>query len=124
MTPEPKFDIRVKQRHFGAMAATATTIRLDPKAQAALQNLSKVTKRPMNKLINEAITAFVGHRSRTVEKELEAMVASLRAYRNSDPDDEKAIAAFVKGEATHADSVEGKAVTSRPSRSARAKAKR
>ncbi|MEO6993882.1 MAG: hypothetical protein ABI273_09655 [Lacunisphaera sp.] len=105
------------------MPAIATTIRLDPKAQAALQNLSKVTKRPMNKLINEAITAFVGHRSRTVEKELEAMVASLRAYRDTDPDDEKAVAAFAKAELTHADPVEGKAAV-RVSRRTKAKAKR
>ncbi len=105
------------------MPAIATTIRLEPKAQAALQNLSKVTKRPMNKLINEAITAFVGHRSRAVEKELEAMVASLRAYRDSDPDDEKAIAAFAKAELTHADPVEGK-TPPRLSRNTRTKAKR
>ena len=105
------------------MPAIATTIRLEPKAQAALQNLSKVTKRPMNKLINEAITAFVGHRSRAVERELEAMVTSLRAYRDSDPDDEKAIAAFTKAELTHADPVEGKAVP-RVSRNTRARAKR
>ncbi len=105
------------------MPAIATTIRLEPKAQAALQNLSKVTKRPMNKLINEAITAFVGHRSRAVEKELESMVASLRAYRDSDSDDEKAIAAFAKAELTHADPVEGKAAT-RVSRRLKAKTKR
>ena len=105
------------------MTAIATTIRLEPKAQAALQNLSKVTKRPMNKLINEAITAFVGHRSQAVEKELEGMVASLRAYRDADPEDEKAIAAFARAELTHSDPVEGKAA-SRVSRTARAKAKR
>jgi predicted transcriptional regulator len=105
------------------MPAIATTIRLEPKAQAALQNLSKVTRRPMNKIINEAITAFVGHRSRAVEKELEAMVASLRAYRDSDPGDEKAIAGFAKAELTHADPVEGKAAP-RVSRKTRAKAKR
>src|SRR5450432_181836 len=101
------------QCHLQAMSSIATTIRLEPKAQAALQNLSKVTKRPMNKLVNEAITAFVSHRSRAVEQELEAMVASLRAYRTSDPDDEKAIAAFARAEVTHADPVEGKRVTRR-----------
>jgi predicted transcriptional regulator len=106
------------------MSTIATTIRLEPKAQAALQNLSKVTKRPMNKLVNEAITAFVTHRSQAVEQELEAMVASLRAYRTSDADDEKAIAAFAKAELTHADPVEGKAVTRRTARDTKVKAKR
>ena len=90
------------------MPTVATTIRLDPKAQAALQNLSKVTRRPMNKLVNEAIAAFVGPRSRAVEQQLEAMVASLRAHRAADPDDEKAIAAFAKAEVTRLDPVEGK----------------
>jgi hypothetical protein len=80
------------------MATIATTIRLEAKAQAALQNLSKVTKRPMNKLVNEAVTAFVKHRSLAVEQELESIVAALRSYRESDPDDEKAIAAFAKAE--------------------------
>jgi predicted transcriptional regulator len=106
------------------MPTIATTIRLEPKAQAALQNLSKVTKRPMNKLVNEAIAAFVGQRSKAVEQELEAMVASLRAHRESDPDDEKAIAAFVKAELAHPDPVEGRALTRRAPRAPASKSKR
>ncbi len=106
------------------MPTIATTIRLEPKAQAALQNLSKITKRPMNKLVNEAITAFVSHRSQTVERELEAMVASLRAYRASDPSDEKAIAAFAKAEVSHSDPVEGKIVPNRTPRALKTKSKR
>src|SRR5882672_2541088 len=106
------------------MATIATTIRLESKAQAALQNLSKVTKRPMNKLVNEAIAAFVGQRSQAVEKELEAMVASLRSHRATDPDDEKAIAAFAKAELAHPDPVEGKPLTRRAPRAAAAKSKR
>jgi predicted transcriptional regulator len=101
------------------MATIATTIRLEPKAQAALQNLSKLTKRPMNKLVSEAITAFVQQRSVALEQELEGMVASLRAYRASDPHDLKAIAAFAKAETAHPDPVEGKVVTP-PKRKVRA----
>jgi len=103
------------------MPASATTIRLEPKAQAALQNLSKATKRPVNKLINEAITAFVTPRGRAAERELEAMVASLRAYREADPDDEKAISAFAKAEMKHADPVEGKPVARRASPATRSR---
>lgn len=106
------------------MPTIATTIRLEPKAQAALQNLSKVTKRPMNKLVNEAITAFVGQRSQTVEQELEAMVASLRAHRKADPDDEKAIAAFAKAEMAHPDPAEGKIVPQPAKRALKPKSKR
>jgi hypothetical protein len=47
----------------------------------------------------------------------------LRAYRDTDPEDEKAIAAFAKAELTHLDPVDGKAAT-HVSRAARAKAKR
>jgi predicted transcriptional regulator len=103
------------------MSTVATTIRLEPKAQAALQNLSKVTKRPMNKLVTEAITAFVHQRSVALEQELEGMVASLRAHRRSDPRDEKAIAAFAKAEVTHADPAEGKVVKSAAANKPRAK---
>ena len=92
---------------------TATTIRLEPKAQAALLNLCKVTKRPMNKLVNEAVTAYVTHRSIAVERELEDVVKALRAYRQSDPDDKKAIAAFAKAEVTYPDPIEGKFVATR-----------
>jgi predicted transcriptional regulator len=93
--------------------ATATTIRLEPKAQAALQNLSKVTKRPMNKLVNEAVAAYVSQRSIAVERELEAMVEALRAHRESDPNDERAIAAFAKAEVAHPDPLEGRIVKPR-----------
>ena len=59
----------------------------------------------------------VGETQRTL-----TMVEALRAHRESDPDDEKAIAAFAKAELTHPDPLEGKIVTiRRTTRASRAK---
>lgn len=81
----------------------ATTIRLIPQVQTALQNLSEATKRPMNKLVNEAVARYVEERSQAEAQELEALAVKLRAYRKFDPDDSKAIAAFAKAEASVGD---------------------
>lgn len=120
MTPKCEFDIKGKD---GEIPVMATTIRLESRVQAALQTLSEVTRRPMNKLVNEAVAQYVGKRSLAVERELESMAAALRAHRAVDPDDEKAIAAFVEAEALCSDSVEGKVVTRRKNRKPRGKAK-
>ncbi len=80
------------------MPRKASTIRLDPVTQFALENLSRVSKRPMNHLVNEAVKDYVVRRSSDLAQDLEATLASLRAYRLSDPDFEKAIAGFVDAE--------------------------
>ena len=94
------------------MSRKATTVRIDPQAQAALENLSRVLKRPMNQLVNEAVKNYVEQRSREVEHNLEATLASLRAYRKRDPHFQTAIAAFVDAEAQlgKEDQAEGKVV--------------
>lgn len=81
------------------MLPKATTYRIDPPIQAALENLSKTLKRPMNQLVNEAVRAYVKHRSELLEKDLETALARLRAYRQSDPDFEDAIERVAKAEA-------------------------
>lgn len=94
------------------MIRKATTVRIDPLAQAALENLSRVLKRPMNQLVNEAVKDFVDRRSREVEHDLEATLTSLRAYRKRDPHFREAIAAFADAEARFGkdDPAEGKVV--------------
>jgi len=77
----------------------------------------------MNKLVNEAVTAYVSQRSIAVERELEAMVEALRAHRESDPNDDSAIAAFAKAEVTHRDPLEGKIVTTRRTGDAKVRAR-
>jgi predicted transcriptional regulator len=82
------------------MIRKATTYRIDPAVQAGLALLSKILGRPQNQLVNEAVRDFVARRSREVTSDLEATLESLRAYRKSDPDFERAIADYVDAEAS------------------------
>ena len=83
------------------MPHKATTVRLEPSLQDGLETLSKVLKRPMNQLINEALHDYVSRRSRDVEHDLNKTVAALRAYRRRDPRFKAAIATAAKAEAKH-----------------------
>jgi predicted transcriptional regulator len=82
------------------MSRKATTYRIDPFVQAGLSTLSKILGRPQNQLVNEAVRDFVARRSKEVEADLEATLESLRAYRKSDPNFERAIADYVDAEAS------------------------
>ena len=77
----------------------ASTHRLDPDVQAALENLSRVLHEPKNRLINEAVKLYVEQKSRKVEHELESTLKALRAHRRKDPDFERSIGAFIEAEA-------------------------
>src|SRR6266702_6998683 len=65
------------------MPRKASIFRLDPGAQSALAHLIKVLGRPMNKLVNEAVRDYLLKTSQA-EREVEATLASLRAYRERD----------------------------------------
>jgi len=82
------------------MSRKATTYRIDPVVQAGLSTLSQVLGRPLNQLVNEAVRDYVARRSREVEMDLEATLESLRAYRRSDPNFERALADYVDAEAS------------------------
>jgi len=91
------------------MARKATTYRIDPVVQAGLSTLSKVLGRPQNQLVNEAVRDFVAKRSKEVEMDLQATLETVRAYRQSDPNFERAIADYVDAEASlREDPAEGK----------------
>ena len=94
------------------MMRKASTFRIEPTVQTALENLSRILKRPMNQLVNEAVKDYVNQRGREVERDLEATLASLRAYRKRDPHFQTAVAAFVDAEARFGkeDPAEGKVV--------------
>jgi predicted transcriptional regulator len=81
------------------MASKPTTFRIDAPAQAALEHLSRVLKRPMNQLVNEAVKDYVDRRSREVERDLQGTIAKLRAYRQRDPQFERGIESVVDAEA-------------------------
>lgn len=89
------------------MLRKAFTLRIDEETHGALANLSRILHRPMNQLVQEALAAYLDHRSREVERDLEARLASLRACRRRDPDFEDAIAAFAEAEARFDDPIEG-----------------
>ena len=94
------------------MNRKASTFRIDPPVQSALENLSRVLKRPMNQLVNEALGDYLERRSRAVERDLELTLARLRAYRRRDPHFKDAIEAVVDADATlgREDPAEGKVV--------------
>ncbi|CAN5501362.1 hypothetical protein BH10PSE6_BH10PSE6_02290 [soil metagenome] len=94
------------------MTRKASTFRIDPPVQSALENLSRVLRRPMNQLVNEALQDYLDRRSRAAERSLELTLASLRAYRKRDPHFKDAFASVVDVEATlgREDPAEGKVV--------------
>lgn len=92
------------------MERKALTLRLTPKLYDALSTLSNVAHRSMNDLVSEAVRRFVVAESSVQARDLEKTLERLRAYNESDPDFEKAIAEFVQAEATHDDPLEGRIV--------------
>jgi len=94
------------------MTRKASTFRIAPPVQSALETLSRVLKRPMNQLVNEAVRDYVERRSLAAERDLELTLARLRAYRKRDPHFKAAIGAVVEAEAAYGteDPAEGKVV--------------
>ena len=78
----------------------ATAYAIDPTVEANLSALSKKLGRPLNQLVNEAVREFVAKRSKAVDVDLQASLESLRLYRTSDPNFERAIADYVDAEAS------------------------
>lgn len=90
------------------MSQIALTLRIDADQGAALENLSKVEGRPVDQLLDEAITSYLSRRGK--EPSLEANLAALREYRKQDPGFERALDAFVEAEATLEDPLEGEPI--------------
>lgn len=89
----------------------ATTYRLEPRFQKGLALLGTITKKPANRMVNEAVGAYLASRAAEVEADLEETLRRVKAYRSADPDYESAIATFVEAEAEFAgeDPAEGEA---------------
>jgi len=92
----------------------ATTFRLDPPLQEGLVLLQAILKKPLNRLVNEAVRGFIQKRTAEVEADLQRVLTRLKVYRRSDPKFEKAIARFVDAEARFGseDPAEGRAEAS------------
>ena len=91
------------------MARVAFTLRIDAEERAALENLSRIERRPVNQLLNEAVRSFL-RRSRPKERSLETSLERLRAYRERDPQFHQARKAFVEAEASLDDPLEGEPI--------------
>lgn len=80
----------------------ATTFRLDPNVQEGLRLIAEVLKVPLNRLVNEAVRAFVSKRTTEVATNMEETLKLLKAGRAKDPEFERAIAEFAVSEASYA----------------------
>ena len=93
------------------MERVATTLRIEPVLKEGLSKLSRLERRSLNQLANQAIKEFVARRMVEVEDDLESTLEDLRAYRKRDPDFEHAVAQFVEAEVTAKDDpAEGRVV--------------
>jgi predicted transcriptional regulator len=95
-----------------SMVRVAFTLRIDTEERAALENLSRIERRPVNQLLNEAIRSFL-LRHTPKERSLEKSLEQLRAYQESDPQFHRARKAFIEAEASVDDPLEGQLVNRR-----------
>jgi hypothetical protein len=79
----------------------ATTYRLNPHLQQGLALLGKVRQVSANQMVNEAVGEYLDARTAAVTADLEDTLRRVRAYRESDPNFESAIAKFAESEARH-----------------------
>ena len=81
------------------MQRISFTLRLAPDERAALENLSKIEKRPMNQLVNDAIKLYLSQ-PRRKEKGLQKTLEKLQQYRKRDPGFKRAKAEYIDAEAS------------------------
>ena len=108
--PQNEYDVRMPKHPIGTLNTKApakplaerkaTTFRLDAPLQEGLVLLQAVLKKPLNRLVNEAVQGFIERRTAEVEADLQQVLTRVRAYRRSDPKFEKAIAQFTAAEAS------------------------
>jgi predicted transcriptional regulator len=92
-------------------AVKASTIRLKPELQSALDAISEHLNRPKNKIVNEAVAEFLEKTTIRMHNDIEETLQNLHKYRAQDPSFEDAIEGFAVAESTCAneDAHEGKA---------------
>lgn len=82
-------------------APKASTIRLKPELQSALDRISDHLDRPKNKIVNQAVAEFLEKTSFQLRDDIESTLENLRAYRSKDANFEAEIERFVDSEARH-----------------------
>jgi len=91
------------------MPRTAFTLRIEGTERAALEHLSKIERRPINQLLNDAIKLYLTRKGQK-ERSLESTLEALRKYRKQNAGVQRAFNEFVEAEAALEDPVEGKVV--------------
>lgn len=91
------------------MPRTPFTLRIEDTERAALENLSKIERRPINQLLNDAIKLYLTRKGQK-EHSLESTLEALRKYRKQNAGFQRAFAEFVDAEAGLDDPVEGEVV--------------
>ena len=104
---------KVAQKKLGqkkVRATKASTMRLKPELQSALDNISAQLDRPKNKIVNQAVAEYLEKTSYKLQDDIEGTLQKLRAYRSKDPSFEADIERFADGEAAYSsdDTHEGK----------------
>lgn len=87
----------------------AMTLRLEPSLQEGLAVLHEALKRPVNKLVNEAVEEYLVRQTESVGRDLQALLSRVQAVRKRDPKFKAAVEAFAEAEAQYAkdDPMEG-----------------
>lgn len=91
--------VMAKRMWASASKAKPITVRLAPDLQRALETLRDVLKRPVNKMINEAVQGFIQKRTAEVETDLEGMLSQIKAYKRRDPNFDAAFGQWADAEA-------------------------
>jgi ABC-type transporter Mla subunit MlaD len=100
----PRSPARKKPRSAARKTAPAATIkvtpvRLEPSLRQGLLMLQGVLKKPLNKMVNQAVGEFIEKQAAEVESNLEALLQQIRDYRKRDPDFVEAIRETARAEA-------------------------
>ena len=110
----------------GASAVVrAKTLRLRPEFEVGLGILKSVLRKPVNKMVNEAVGEYIERRAAEVETDLSGVLEKLKAYKRADRKFAAARAQFVEAEARYGadDLVEGVVVDVEPPRRSVGKSK-
>ena len=86
-----------------ASRAKPITVRLAPELQRGMNILRHALKRPVNKMINEAVLGFIQKRTAEVETDLEGMLAQIKAYKRRHPNFDTAFDQWADAEARFGD---------------------
>ena len=91
-------------------APKASTVRLKPELQSALDAISGHLNRPKNKIVNQAVAEFLEKTTLRMRDNIEGTLQNLRAYRSQDPGFEADIERAAEAESAYAaeDAHEGK----------------